>query len=298
MPKPFTKRLDGAPAPASTDLDDPRPLAVGEFDQIRQLAHQAFGLDLKSGKEEMVAARLRRLLRAGGFQSYREYHRHVLGDRTGEALAAMIDALATNHTAFLREPSHFEFFRQRLIPLCARRGTAEIWCAACSTGEEVWTLAFLLNDALAAGRIHITASDISNKALAAARRGEYPADRCADLPTAWLSRYFAPLGQPPGSLRVLPEIRRQVSFYRANLLEPVPWGKTFPVIFCRNVMIYFDQATQGRVVHQLSQSLEPGGYLFVGHAESLTRVAHGLEYIKPAIYRKPGKPEDKWNKSW
>ena len=273
-------------------------LAPGDFEQIRSLARSAFGLDLKSGKEEMVAARLRRILRDGRFRSFRDYHRYVVEDSTGQALAAMIDALATNHTSFLRESSHFDFFREHIIPACARRGSADIWCAACSTGEEVWTLAFLLNDALPPNQIHITASDISYKALRAARHGEYPADRCTGLPPAWLKRYLVAESRPNAAFRVMEPIRNQVSFHRANLLEPVPWRHKFPAIFCRNVMIYFDQATQERAVRQLSACLEDGGYLFVGHAESLTRVAHGLEYVRPAIYRKPGNGEAKWNRSW
>jgi chemotaxis protein methyltransferase CheR len=281
-----------------SENDAIRPFGPREFEQIRQLAHRAFGLDLKPGKEEMVAARLRRLMRDGGFRSYRDYHRHVLEDATGQALAAMIDALATNHTAFLREPLHFDFFREHVIPQCARRKPAEVWCAACSTGEELWTLAFLMNDALPSGQIQITATDISNKALQIAQRAVYPADRCAGLPADWLNRYLVAKGAPPQGYRVSEEIRRQASFHRANLLEPAPWRQRFPAIFCRNVMIYFDQATQERVVAQLSECLEPGGYLFVGHAESLTRVAHGLEYVGPAIYRKPGKHEGKWTKSW
>jgi chemotaxis protein methyltransferase CheR len=292
-----SRKQDTARADAWTD-QAAVPLAPAEFEQIRQLAYRSSGLDLKSGKEEMVAARLRRLLRDGGFRSYHDYHRYVAGDTTGQALAAMIDALATNHTAFLREPAHFDFFRQQVIPLCAARGSAEIWCAASSTGEEVWTLAFLLNDRLPPGQIQITASDISNKALRIARHAEYSAERCAGLPQAWTKRYLAPVEQSPGNYRIAEGIRRQVSFHRVNLLDPVPWRKRFPAIFCRNVMIYFDQATQERAVAQLSECLEPGGYLFVGHAESLTRVGHGLEYVKPAVYRKPGNREGKWNRSW
>jgi chemotaxis protein methyltransferase CheR len=278
--------------------DEVGALTRSDFEQIRQLARQTFGLDLKSGKEEMVAARLRRLVRNGGFRSYRDYHRHVMADRSGRALAALIDALATNHTSFLRESSHFDFFREHVIPALTRRTPAHIWCAACSTGEEVWTLAFLLNDELATNQIQITASDISNKALHAARTAQYSVERCAGLPRTWLGRYLAPQGHPPESYQVSPEIRRQVRFHRANLLEPVPWRTQFPAIFCRNVMIYFDQSTQERVVGQLSDCLEPGGYLFVGHAESLTRVSHRLEYVQPAIYRKPGKSGGQWNRSW
>ena len=280
-----------------SDAEAVRPLGPGEFEQIRQLAHRTFGLDLKPGKEELVSARLRRLVKGGGFRSFQEYYRHVLADATGEALAGMIDALATNHTAFLREPEHFDYLRQQVVPMLERRESIDIWSAACSTGEEVWTLAFLLNDALPSRRIRIAATDISRRALKFAERAAYPAERCQGLPATWLSRYTLPEAVSPKTYRVCPHIRQQVSFRRLNLLEPYGWTHSFPVIFCRNVMIYFDRPTQEKVVQRLSACLEPGGYLLVGHAESLTRISHPLEYVKPAVYRKPGKPESKWNRS-
>ena len=272
-------------------------LGARDFEQIRQLAHGTFGLDLKPGKEELVSARLRRLLRKGGFRSFQDYYRHVLADRTGSALATMIDALATNHTAFLREPDHFTFLREQVLPSLASRETIEIWSAACSTGEEIWTLAIILNEALPSRRISITATDISNKALQAAQTAEYSAERCLGLTPGWLSKYFVPAGGPAKTYKVLPRIRSQANFRRLNLVEPISWGRLFPVIFCRNVMIYFDRQTQEQVVGKLADSLEPGGYLFVGHAESLTRITHSLEYVRPAVYRKPGKKEGRWNKS-
>ena len=279
------------------DLDSVRPLGADEFEQLRQLAHTAFGLDLKPGKEELVTARLRRLVRSGGFVSYREYCRHVLKDSTGEALAAMIDALATNHTSFLREPDHFEFLRQEVFPKLAARDSIEIWSAACSTGEEVWTLACLLQDALPSRKIRIVASDISRKALHFASQASYPAERCQGVPAAWLSRYFTVESGPVKTYRVAPQTRSLATFRRLNLLETYGWPRPFPLIFCRNVMIYFDKPTQERVVRQLTEYLEPGGYLLVGHAESLTRVAHSLEYVKPAVYRKPGRRSDPWTRS-
>ena len=269
--------------------DDVRPLARQEFEQIRELAYRTFGLDLKSGKEELVSARLRRLVHGGGFRSYQEYYRSVLQDTTGASLAAMIDALATNHTSFLREPEHFDFLRSQVLPKLAGRDPIDIWSAACSTGEEVWTLAMVLREAIPNRMFQITASDISRKALAFAERAEYPADRCQVLPAGWLTRYFVGDGRPPSAWRVNPGLRSIVSFRRLNLLEPYSWGRQFPVIFCRNVMIYFDAPTQESVIRYLSGCLRPGGYLFIGHAESLTRVSHALEYVKPAIYRKPEK---------
>ncbi len=281
---------------AEPNLEQVRPLAAHEFEQIRQLAHRTFGLDLKAGKEELVSARLRRLVGNGNFRSFRDYCSHVLEDRTGESLAAMIDALTTNHTAFLREPDHFQFLREQVVPSLALREGAEVWSAACSTGEEVWTLACVLNEALPSRRIQISASDISGKVLGVAAQWVYPAERCKELPSAWLSRYFVPDGRPPRNYQVNTEMRRQARFHRINLIERFSWPRQFAVVFCRNVMIYFDQQTQEQVVRKLADCLEPGGYLFVGHAESLSRITHNLEYVRPAIYRKPGKRGSAWQK--
>jgi chemotaxis protein methyltransferase CheR len=269
------------------ERDAIQPLAPAEFEQIRQLAHRAFGLDLRSGKEELVSARLRRLVRNGGFQSFRQYYRHVLGDATGKALAAMVDALATNHTSFLREPDHFEFLREQVAPRLAGRESVEVWSAACATGEEAWTLAFVLNDALPNRRVRILATDISNRALESARSAIYAAEKCHILPATWMSRYFVRESGSPPAFRVAPAVREQACFRRLNLIEPYGWTQRFPVIFCRNVMIYFDRQTQESVVKRLSEHLEPGGYLFVGHAESLAGMTHLLEHVRPAVYRKP-----------
>ena len=279
------------------DQDLAPALGARDFEQIRQLAHGTFGLDLKPGKEELVAARLRRLLRSGGFRSFQEYYRHVLADQTGAALAAMVDALATNHTSFFRESDHFKFLREQVLPMLANRDIIDLWCAACSTGEEVWTLAMLLNEACPQRRIAIQASDISNKALLAAQAGEYPPDRCTGIPPALLAKYFVPSKGPAKTYRAVPKIRQQVSFRRLNLVENFSWGRGFPVIFCRNVMIYFDRQTQEQVVGRLAAALEPGGYLFVGHAESFTRIAHSLDYVRPAVYRKPRKKDGPWSRS-
>ena len=263
------------------------PMAASEFEEIRRLAYKTFGLDLKPGKEQLVAARLGRLMRTGAFRSYRQLYRHTVEDATGEALAAMIDALATNHTAFLREREHFSFLREKVVPALRGRRDVEVWCAACSTGEEVWTLACVLDEALPASRVHITATDISRKALAVAERGAYSAERCAALPAAWLSRYFTAETASAAGYRVKPGMRAQATFSRLNLMQSFTWPRRFPVIFCRNAMIYFDAETQARAAEKLAASLEPGGYLFVGHAESLSRSSASLEYIQPAVYRKP-----------
>ena len=271
------------------------PLRPEEFQRISELARRTFGLQLRSGKEEFVAARLRRLVQRESLGSFEQYYRRVTEDKTGVALAAMIDALATNHTSFLREPDHFAFLREQVVPGFKARPAVDIWSAACSTGEEVWTLAMVLNEAMPGARVRLFGTDISNRALHTAAEARYSAERCAALPAHWLWRFMQPEGQPPAAYRVSTELRRPASFQRLNLTGPYGWLRPFPVIFCRNVMIYFDRPVQEMVVQRLTQFLEPGGYLFVGHAESLAGIDHKMEYLRPAVYRKPARKEAAWS---
>ncbi len=278
------------PRNVAAALEPVHSLTPAEFQEIRRLAHEKFGLDLRQGKEELVLARLGRKIRESNCRSFREYYRLVLDDSTGEALIGMIDALATNHTGFLREPAHFDFLRDKILPALTSRSTIDIWSAACSTGEEPYTIAFTVMDRMLPsdyGKLRILATDISTKALDSARRATYPAERCAELPTLWMRRFLLRgQGQWKGWYRMKPEVTGRVEFTRLNLVEPFAHARRFPLIFCRNVMIYFDKPTQERLVNRLAEHLEPGGYLFVGHAESLTGVNHPLQYVRPAIYRK------------
>lgn len=269
-----------------------RALSSKEFDQFRELAYKTFGLDLKEGKEQLVSSRLSKLIAGLNYSSFKDYYDHVVADKTGESLLAMVDALTTNHTSFLREPAHLEFLCEEIIPDLAKRDRIRIWCAASSTGEEPYTLAFSILEALPAGsraRVEITASDISTRVLEAAQRGVYPAERLQGVPAAIQSKYFLRgEGRSKGFYKIKPEIRSLVEFRRVNLVEPYPDMQPFPVIFCRNVMIYFDKTTQEGVVNRLSHYLEPGGHLFIGHSESLMGTNQPLEYVRPAVYRKPG----------
>ncbi len=275
-------------APPAPDLARTiKAISPQEFQKIRDLAYRTFGLELREGKEQLVSARLQKALQAGGHRSFSEYYEHVSRDTSGRSLAALIDALATNHSSFMRERDHFDFLRAKVLPEMFSRGPAEIWSAASATGEEIWTLAFLLNDALPGRQIRIHASDISNKALEAATRAEYSAERVAPLPREWVARYMTPIGRPPRAYQVNADIRKQAQFRRINLITDFEWHASFPVVFCRNVMIYFDRPTQERVVRRISRFLQPGGYLFIGHAESLTGIAHDLQFVRPAVYRKP-----------
>jgi chemotaxis protein methyltransferase CheR len=274
----------------------PPALTEQDFELVRNLAYRTFGLDLRRGKEELISARLGTLMRTGGFRSFADFYRHLQHDKTGESLTCLIDALATNHTSFLREPDHFEFLRREVLPGLAGREHVDVWSAACSTGEEIWTLACILNEALPVRTIRLFGTDISTRALKFAERAVYPAERCANLTPAWLSKYFS-RDRAADAYTVCPRLRAQAQFSRRNLLDNISWPRPFPVVFCRNVMIYFDRQTQEQVVSRLASALEPGGYLFVGHAESLLRITHSLEYVRPAVYRKRRSREGQWTKS-
>jgi len=278
--------------PAS--LADPiQPLTEREFSNISQLAYEKFGLQLKPEKYELVTARLGKKVRAAGCRSFQEYYQRVVEDRTGEALIELIDALATNFTNFLREPAHFDFLLKEVLPSCSRSDRLSIWSAACSTGEEPYTIALSVLDALGGTggpQLRILATDISSKALAEARRAVYPAAKLENLSPGWLRTYFLRgEGRWKGYYRVKPEVTQRVEFRRLNLIERASDTELFRVIFCRNVMIYFDKPTQQKLVARLAAQLEPGGYLFIGHSESLTGVDHPLSYVRPTIYRKAGR---------
>lgn len=274
-------------------------LTPSEFAAVAKLARQEFGLELGPGKEQLVASRLAKKMRALNLSTFREYHQHVLGDRSGQSLIALIDALTTNHTNFFREPAHFDFLRERLLPEWQARGPMRIWCAASSTGEEPYSIAMTAREHAAAkaslptslptSLATILATDICTEVLATAQKAMYRAERFQGEPAPWIKKHLLRgEGRSEGWYRMRPEIRAMVDFQRLNLIEPLPNLGRFAVIFCRNVMIYFSRQTQELVVNQLAACLEPGGYLLVGHAESLTGITHHLEPVIPAVYRKPG----------
>jgi chemotaxis protein methyltransferase CheR len=259
------------------------------YRRICDLMYQRFGIQLGPAKKHLVIARLADLLRRKGVRSFDEYYQHVVSDSTGQELSAMVDALTTNFTSFFREPEHFEYLAKQVLPGLNRRPKIRVWSAGCATGEEPHSLACCLLEAAGAIRpsIEILATDISTRALAAAQRGVYPADHFAELSGAWQKRFLLRgEGKWHGWYRFKPEVHQLIRFGYLNLNEPFSNVGVFNVIFCRNVMIYFDQAARQRLVGRLLQQLEPGGYLFPGHAESLSGVEQSLQLVQPAIYRK------------
>ena len=261
-----------------------------ELTAIVKLVYVKSGITLHDGKRALVMARLQKRLRDGGFSSFSDYLRHVESDRTGAELAGLLDAIATNHTSFFREPQHFEFLRRHVLAGVKPSGCA-IWSAACSTGEEPYTIAMEVIDHVPAGlrpKVRIAASDLSTKALRAAQSAVYKRERVANLPMDVLRRHFERgMGDQDGLVRIAPGPRKLVEFRQQNLLEPVQGHPMFDVVFCRNVMIYFDRAVQQRVVAMLESHLLPGGYLFISHSESLNGISHGMKWTAPAVYRRP-----------
>jgi chemotaxis protein methyltransferase CheR len=279
-------------AAAATFVDSGPVLSDRDLACIVTLVYERAGIRLHDGKRELITARLQKRLRLLGLSSYREYLDLLQRDASGEEMVAFLDAIATNHTSFFREEQHFAFLRDRVLPgLLARPGRQEIrvWSAACSTGEEPYTLAITLADALPDGAdgVNLFASDLSTKALATARGAVYKMDRVRGIPSDVLRRHFERgMGAQEGLARVSPALRRRVEFAQLNLLEIGDLGRRFDVIFCRNVMIYFDRVVQQRVVSMLERHLAPDGYLFISHSESLNGITHGLRWLAPAVYQR------------
>jgi len=261
-----------------------------DLGQIVRLVYDRSGITLHEGKRSLVTARLQKRLRAHGHRTFAEYLRHVESDAAGDELTELLDAIATNHTYFFREEQHFEMLQQKVVPEWRAAGGAgpfKVWSAACSTGEEPYTIAMTLRDLSPAPEFTIAASDLSTKALRAAKSAVYKLASVESLPREVLRRHFERgMGEQQGLVRVGAEARRHVSFKNLNLLEIADLGERYDVVFCRNVMIYFDKSVQQRVVQMLERHIKPGGYLFISHAESLNGVTHRLRWIAPAVYRK------------
>ena len=267
-------------------------LTEAQFRRISALAYRAIGINLQLGKEGLVRSRLSKRLRELGLSSFDAYLEHIESEAGRPELAQMVDALTTNKTDFFREIEHFHFLREHVLPALTRdgRGRLRIWSAACSSGEEPYSIAMLLREELPSldrMDVRILATDISARVLARARDGEYGEATLAPVSQALLRKYFTPLG-PASSQRYRASdgLRSLVRFARLNLIGPWPMRGPFDVIFCRNVMIYFDKATQERLVARFWELLAPGGYLLVGHSESLTSLAHDFRYLRPAVYVK------------
>jgi len=282
----------------SMDLKfDTRGIGKKEYEFICRLVYEKSRIHLGPDKQALVTSRLAKRLRHLQLDGYEDYCELLQSPAGDEELRFLIDRISTNHTHFFREMGHFDFLRDVVLaPWRSRAGAAaqkfRTWSAACSSGEEPYSLAIWLAEHLAPARSglwDIEASDISTRVLDIAAQGVYEQGRLAGVPPEYLRRYFQKgLRDWGGHFRIKDELRQQVQYHQLNLLEgDYPFTKPFDVIFCRNVMIYFDRPTQEALVRRLSERLIPGGYLMVGHSESLSGIKHSLRLIHPAIYLKP-----------
>ena len=269
-----------------------------EFEFLRSLVYERSRINLGPDKRQLVSARLGKRLRATNLPTLSDYCQLLKEPGAEQELGHLIDAISTNHTFFLREMAHFDFLRDKAIPELSERARAErwstlrVWSAACSTGEEPFSIAMILAESLPAWPWHVDATDISRRVLAKATAAVYSHETVSRLPLHTVRAHFQRgVGPQQGNYRVKAALRDRVAFHHLNLLDGQPtFTEPFQVIFCRNVMIYFDRTTQEELVTRLTRRLVPGGYLFVGHSESLMHLRHPLQAIQPAVYRKPFGP--------
>lgn len=266
-------------------MSDVAPLTDAEFELFRKLMYRTAGINLTSVKKPLVAGRLCNRVKHYGLSDYGAYFELVKNNTSGEFQAA-IDLLTTNETFFFREPKHFEFVREQILPLW-RSGPRRIWSAACSSGEEAYTLAMLLAEHAPTNAWDILGTDISTRVLATARSGQYPMQRAQDIPQRYLKRYcLKGVGSQEGTFVIGSELKAKVSFKQANLTENLLQLGNFDIIFLRNVMIYFDLETKCQVIEKLVEQIKPGGHLIIGHSESLHGISKAFRTIVPSIYQK------------
>jgi chemotaxis protein methyltransferase CheR len=272
-------------------------LTDADFSFVSTLVYDTFGIRLTEQKRTLVAGRLSRRVRQLGYSSFRDYFLHLQDDTSGVELSELINRVTTNHSFFFREPEHFNLLAREILPPLMEAAVKKpgsslrIWSAGCAAGEEPYTLAMILRDLM--GRqpgarglnAAILATDVSMDALVEAKEGLYPETRIKDLPAAYRKSYLSEVGN--GLWSVNKEIRSLVTFKRMNLVrEKYPFKSQFDIVFCRNVMIYFDTPSRTRLVEAIYKVVKPGGWLFIGHSESLPRETCPFKYMKPATYCK------------
>ncbi len=269
-------------------------LTDSEFRRISTLLYAKSGINLHQGKKELVKARLGKRLRATGCKTFDEYYDLLRDEEGGLELVRMQDALTTNKTSFFREGNHFEFLERVVYPAILSRSRQHVkircWSAGCSSGQEPYSLAISLSEYFR-GQPYldakILATDLSTEILETAEKGVYSASKVDNIPVTLLRRYFRKgFGNHEGLYQVKDNLKKMITFRYHNLMESCRFMEPFDLILCRNVMIYFDKATQQNLVRRFYDYLGKGGYLFVGHAESLSAIEHPFNYIQPTLYRK------------
>ncbi len=267
-------------------------ITESEFRELVGFIKQHYGINL-SQKKTLVNGRLNNYIGQNGFNSFSEYFSHIKNDNTGKAAVILVNKLTTNHTHFLREPQHFEFVERVVLPHLAAtenmKKDLRVWSAGCSTGEEPYTLAMMIDSYFGTEKYQwdtkILATDISTDVLKKAQQAIYPNQQLEMLPDRWRAKYFQKINVEFSALTQT--IRSEVIFRRFNLMNDIfPFKKKFHLILCRNVMIYFDEETKRELINRFYEHMEPGGYLFIGHSESVNRHESKYRFVAPSVYRK------------
>ncbi len=265
------------------------------FGKICKYIYEKARINLGKNKMELVRARFGKVIRQRKMSGFREYFQWMTSDTTGEALREVMNAISTNLTSFFRENEHFVFLSEVLLPKFSQQpkvgGKIRLrgWSAGCSTGEEVYTMAMTISEFMAKPEewdVKLLATDIDTEVVATGQRGVYAQDRVTGIPPGLVKKYLGNVQDAKGrpAYQMHERLRRMITFRHLNLFSDWPFKNKFSYIFCRNVMIYFDRPTQESLINRYFDILEPGGYLFIGHSESLSGVNHRFEYVRPTIY--------------
>ena len=272
-------------------------LTDDDFNRLVSYMKQNYGINLEK-KRVLIEGRLSNMVTSRGFKSFKEFIDFAFADKTGKETMQLVNKLTTNHTYFLREPEHFQYLKEVLLPYfeqTVRDHDLRIWCAASSTGHEPYTIVMTIDEYFGSKaslwNLKILATDLDTDVLAKAKAAVYTEDMVKDVPEEWLKKYF--VKQNDGSYRVIDRIRNMVEFKQFNLMDKIVCTKPYDLISCRNVMIYFETETKNALIERFYDVTKDGGYLFIGHAESVGKGTK-YKYVKPAIYRRltsePEKP--------
>ncbi|AAX17385.1 CheR family methyltransferase [Borrelia turicatae] len=265
-----------------------------EFNRLTKIIYNNFGINLNDKKKLLIESRLSSTIRAKNLSNFTEYINYLEKQNNQISLIELVDKISTNHTYFFREPNHFEFLEKKLLPKMlkqmaqSREEEIRIWSAGCSSGEEPYTIAMILNEYINNNKIHckakILATDISITVLNEAKMGIYSEDRVKTLPNHLKIKYLNKITNDKFEVKDI--LKKMIQFKKLNLMNAIfPFKKKFDLIFCRNVMIYFDEKTRNKLAEKFTQHLKDDSYLLIGHSEAI-RDSKNLEYIMPATYKK------------
>ena len=265
-------------------------LTDNDFQRLVAYMKENYGINLEK-KRVLIEGRLSNMVLRRGFNSFTEFIDFAFADKTGNETMQLVNKLTTNHTFFLREPEHFEFLKTTILPYLEKTNekthSLKLWCAASSTGQEPYTIAMTIDEYFGANAAKwdwkLLATDLDTDVLRKAQAGIYSEDMVKDVPAHWLAKYFEKIDDK--NYQVIERIRKQVVFRQFNLMDPIVCSTPFDFISCRNVMIYFEQETKNALIERFYDVTKEGGYLFIGHAESVGKNTR-YTYVKPAIYRK------------